>query len=608
MEHLTAQQVLVGVATILGLGVASQWIAWRVRVPSIVILLLAGFVIGPVTDFLDPDLLLGDLLVPVVSLAVAVILFEGSLGLRYAELRQVGSVVVRLITVGALVTWALATAGARLVLGLDPEVAILLGAILIVTGPTVIIPLLQHVRPTGTVGSVIKWEGIVIDPIGAMVAVLVFEAIHAVRLDSATTVVLVGVVRTIVAGTVLGAAAALALAVLLRRYLIPDHLQSFVTLGAVVIAFTVANALQDESGLLAAVVMGLVLGNQPATIVERIVHFKEELSLLLISSVFVVLAARLRLGGLTMPGWKSLLFLALLVVVVRPLAVALSTWGSSLARNERVFMAAMAPRGIVAAAVSSVFALELRDTGFIEADRLVSETFFVIIGTVVLYGFASGPIAAFLEVARPRAEGVLFVGAYSYVRDIARALQQAGIQVLLVDTNRDNVTAAHMAGLPAVHDSVLSEEVLDAVRREGIGRLVAMTTNDDLNARAAARFARVFGSSEVYRIAPDHGDAATGEVPGRLLFGRDHTSSRLAMRFVTGDVVKATRITERFRYESFMQLYGPSALPMFLLDEWGGLTVFDAEHEPAAKPGQTLVSAVPAAAATSASIPRGPGT
>lgn len=255
------EDLLVGLASIIVLGIVAQWLAWRLRLPSILLLLIFGFVAGPVTGFLDPDALLGNLLLPIVSLSVAVILFEGGLSLKIAEVRETGSVVRNLISAGVLFTWVISATAAHFILGLNWDLAMPLGAVLVVSGPTVILPLLRYVRPTGQVSSVLKWEGILIDPIGAMLAVLVFEAILVGEVEEATTLAVIGLLKTVLIGGAVGVLGAYVMISLLKRYWIPDFLQEVVSLTWVVSAFTASNLLRTESGLLAVTVMGVALAN-----------------------------------------------------------------------------------------------------------------------------------------------------------------------------------------------------------------------------------------------------------------------------------------------------------------------------------------------------------
>lgn len=587
-----SEEILVGIAVILVLGVTAQWLAWRLQVPSIVLLLGLGLIAGPATGFLEPDRLFGQTLIPVVSISVAIILFEGGLSLRYGEFREVGGVVTRLITVGTLTSLVVGAAGAFWILDLDLGLAILLGAVLVVTGPTVIGPLLAHVRPTGQVGSTLKWEGITIDPLGAMLAVLVFEATLVGGFRDVTSVAITGVLQTLAAGAAVGFVAAWLLVALLRRYLIPNFLQSPVSLMVVVGAFTAANQVQDEAGLLAATVMGVVLANQRRMRVTHIVEFKENLRVLLISGLFVVLAARIPRSSIADIGWDSALYLALLVLVARPLGVVLSTARSALSWRERVFLMVMAPRGIVAAAISSVLALELVRAGRTSAVRLVPEVFFVIVGTVLLYGLAARPAARLLGLVRTGAKETMIVGAHPWAREVARALQEQGVRVLLVDAERSNVMAARMAGLHAEHAGLLSEKALDRLHLEHIDRLLVMTPDEEFNSLAAIQFARHFEAGEVYRLSREREGGEADRAAGRVLFGRGITFADLATRFAAGAEIKATPITRQFSYEAFRRRYGEGALPLFLVDERGRLHVYTDDNQPAPGPGTTLVSLV----------------
>ncbi|MBI4520684.1 MAG: cation:proton antiporter, partial [Gemmatimonadetes bacterium] len=334
---MTELEVL-ALAVILVLGIGAQWLAWRFHLPSILLLLVLGFLAGPLTGFLDPDRLFGPLLLPLVSVSVAIILFEGGLGLRFSELRGVGRVVRNLVSVGVLVTWAATTVAAYLLLGLTLDLALLLGAILVVTGPTVIIPLLRHVRPAGRVGAIARWEGIVNDPIGAILAVLVFEAIFAGGFGAATTRTLLGVLNAAVAGVGTGIAGAAVLILVIRRHLMPDFLLNPAALTTLLAVVAVSDGFQAQSGLLAATVMGIALANQRLANVAHIAHFKESLRVLLLGGLFVVLGARLQPTDLLFIDASSVLFVAILMLAVRPLAVAISTRRSPLTRSERLFL------------------------------------------------------------------------------------------------------------------------------------------------------------------------------------------------------------------------------------------------------------------------------
>ena len=474
---------------ILVLGIGAQWLAWRLRLPSILMLLIFGFLAGPIGHVLHPDQLFGNLLSPLVSLFVALVLFEGGMSLRIADLRQVGRAVRNLVTIGAVITGVIAALSAHWILDLQWPLAVLLGSIVLVTGPTVIGPLLRFVKPNGQVAAILRWEGIVIDPIGAMLSVLMFEAINAQTLRHATHLLAIEALKTAGIGSGTGAAAALILVLLLSRFWIPDHLQSPVTLAMVAAAFMASNRLQPESSLFSVTVLGIVLANQKKISVHHIAEFKETLSVVLIASLFIILGARVQLENVLRAGPRGLLFLAVLVVIARPLSVLICTIRSGPNWRERTFLCAMAPRGSIAAAVSSVFALRLRAAHMANAELLVPYTFVVIIGTVIIYGLTAKLIARRLGISAKTEHGCLIAGANALARAVGEALQEADHPVLLVDTNRSEINKARMAGLPTFYGSIIAPDILEKLDLSGHGKLLALTPNDEVNSLAALRCA-----------------------------------------------------------------------------------------------------------------------
>jgi NhaP-type Na+/H+ or K+/H+ antiporter len=588
--------LLIELAGILVLGIGAQWLAWRLRFPSILLLLAFGFLAGPATGFLDPDALFGELLFPVVSISVGLILFEGGLSLRLADLREIGWPLWSLITIGALVTWALASWAGHTILGLDVSSALLLGAILVVTGPTVVGPLLRHVRPTGKVAAVAHWEGIVIDPVGAVLALLVYEALAVAPTTgplAAARAVLPQLGLTLMVGLAVGGAFALVALELLRRFWVPDFLQSPLLLMLVAGAFTASNLAQPESGLLTVTVMGVALANQSFVPVKHLIEFKENLRVLLIASLFILLAARVAPADFTALGWRGPLFVAFLVLVVRPLSVLAATLGTGLRPKERIFLAWLAPRGIVAASVASVFALRMGEAGA----GLVPATFLVIVGTVAVYGLTAAPLARRLGLSNPNPQGILFASAHAGARAIAKAVKAAGFPVLLVDNNRGNAAAARLEGLPTAFTSVLSEDALDGVLQGGLGRLLALTPDDEVNALAALHFREVFGRAEVYQLSPRKGgsprvESAAPHLRGRYLFAPGASYDALDDRFAAGQVVKTTKLSPEFDWTAFRERYGKDALPLFVVTEAGALQVAVADKPPSPKAGQTVISLV----------------
>ena len=391
----------------------------------------------------------------------------------------------------------------------------------------------------------------------------------------------------------------------------PDFLHASVTILAVLGAFTAANAVQSESGLFAVTVMGPVLANQRRVNVHHIMVFKESLTIILISGLFIVLGARLTLAQLELLNWPIVLFLLLLIVVARPLGVALCTLDSSLSLRERLFLAALAPRGIVAAAVASVFALRLRAESFPAADGIVPITFMVIIGTVLVYGSGAAFLARRLGLSKPGAVGFLIVGANVVARTLAAGLQSEGYQVLLVDTNPENTRQARLAGLPVTASSVLSSYMLDHIELTAIGRLLALTPNDEVNSLAAMHYARYFSRADICQLAsaPESSqrkERVTRKLQGRVL-GRDGlTYAALQERIAAGATLRKTPLTREFGFKEYRAMYGPDAILLLVVSETGSLSVCTADVHAAPRPGQYLLSVAPPSAISL--NPPAPGT
>jgi len=592
---MTQERILTELALIGAVGAAAQWLAWRFKLPSILLLLLAGLLVGPATGWVQPDRFLGPLLFPFVSLAVALILFEGGLSLRLEELPAAGKVVTRLVTLGVLATWLLAALGALLFTDLSLRGALVFGSILTVTGPTVIGPLLRHVRPRGVVSAIAKWEGIVIDPVGASLAVLVYEVSReSLHLHSGLSGLWV-LALTVVVGGGIGALGALGIVSLMKRHLVPDALQNPFTIGMVLAVYVLSQLLQDEAGLFAVTLMGFMLANAPSIHVRGIIEFKENLRVILISTLFVVLAARLEWGELRQLGLAGVGFVLWLLAVVRPLSVGLATWGSALTRSERLFLAALAPRGIVAAAVASLFALRLQMDGSPDAALFTPLAFLVVLGTVVVSGLSIGPLAQHLGLADSAARGILIVGASPVARMLARALKEDEVETLLVDTNRENVARARLEGLDAVWGDVLDDAVQSRLLLSDLRTLLALTSNDEVNTLACLALRGDFGSDAVWQLAPVQNPKASirREIGGRELFGPELGFARLFDLARLGGVVKRTKITAEFDLEDFRATYRDEAIPLLKLDRQGVPEPVEATSPLEVSAGEVLYSLVP---------------
>ncbi|MGD8525893.1 MAG: sodium:proton antiporter [Thioalkalispiraceae bacterium] len=590
--------ILIALAGIGLIGITSQWLSWWMKLPAILFLLLGGIVAGPITGWLAPADLFGDLLFPFISLAVAVILFEGSLTLKLEQIKGLQRVVRNLVSVGVLVTWAVTTLATYLLLDTGWELALLFGAVTVVTGPTVIVPMLRTVRPNANVTRVLRWEGIVIDPIGALLAVLVFDFIISGQgsealghtLSSFGTILLVGVLMGALPGYLFG--------LLLRHHLLPDYLHNLTTLSLVFAVFVIANLIYPESGLLAVTVLGMWLANMKDVHIEDILSFKESLSLLLISGLFIILAARLDLNALYQLGWPALYVFLAIQFIARPLKVLVCTLGSSLDWRERSLLAWIAPRGIVAAAVSALFALRLQQEGMAQAALLVPLTFMVIIGTVVLQSATARLFARWLGVAEPEPRGYLIIGANPVARAIGKALQQKDFEVLLTDTTWENIRATRMAGLPTYYGNPMSAHADQHLDLVGIGRMLALSPVADVNVLAGLKFRREFGAGAIYALqttqekeAPEKLTAAQ-QHRGYLLFGEDITFSKLSSLISQGAEIHDTQLSDDFSFEDYQQQYGSRAIPLFAIDPRGRIQVFVAQGKMVPQADWTILSLV----------------
>ena len=587
-----SQHILVALSGIFVLGIGGQWIASLLRVPSILVLLVIGILVGPILRWIQPDELLGDLTLPLVSVCVAIILFEGSLSLRFRELKLIGRPLMMLLSVGVMLTWGICTIAAVTVLEFELPIALLLGSILTVTGPTVVGPMLQHIRPTGRVGPIARWEGIVVDPIGAVLAVLVFQTfqyVHDAEFSRAAWAGASGFLKTIVFGTAVGTVAALLIRQLFRRHLVSDHLQSPFALMIVVGVFALSNLIAHESGLVTVTVMGLILANQQSVSIRHVIEFKENLSVLLISTLFILLASRLELSYFEQLGWRGLLFAAIVILIARPVSVWVATIGSGLQTSERLFLAWLAPRGIVAAAVASVFALELNG-----GNDFVAATFLVIITTVVTYSATSGLLARRLGLSVADPQGLLLAGAHEFARSVALQLQKHGIVVCLVDRNAQNLQQARMAGLRTFYADILSEAIHEEVDLGGIGRFLSLLPNDDVNSLAAEHCAELFGRDNVFRLPPSSESTGRKSVSatvhsGRQLFARDATFRLIQERLRDGHQIRATPLTEEFTWEDFLARNGDDALLLFRL-KGTTVQVSDAAQSVTPAEGETVIA------------------
>ena len=599
------------ISGILAAGFACQWAAWRLKVPSILLLLTTGIIVGPVLGILDPDAVFGDLLEPFVSLSVAVILYEGSLTLKLSDIRGHGGVVRNLVTVGVIITWCAATGAAHYLLGWDMYLAALFGAIVTVSGPTVIIPLLRTIRPKRTLANILRWEGILVDPIGAILAVLVFNFI-VVKQTTATTDQLFTTFGTIVAaGAGLGILAGHGFGIALRRHWVPDYLRDYAALALVILVFAAAEVIEHESGLLAVTVMGVWQANMRNLDLDDILDFKESLTLVLVAGLFIILAARIELDGLLALGPPAIAVLLFLQLVSGPIRGLVCAAGSSLDLRERAFLGWLFPRGIVAAAVSALFALRLENLGYPGAENLVPLVFTIIVGTVVIQSVSSGALARLLNVANPEPNGVLVIGANPAALAYASALESAGRPVMVASMDWDGIRDARMAGLRVFYGSPVSsyaERHLDLV---GLGYLLALSHRPGLNELACESYKYEFGRQSVFTVQQSkevehEKHHISGAAGGRLLFGGDLVLADLLEVVAGGAIHRTTDITDSFSYDNYRS-QNPDAIVLFVIRPDGQLKLPVADEALEVPSGSRVSALVPEDARKKHKKGRAPG-
>jgi CPA1 family monovalent cation:H+ antiporter len=564
------EELLIKLAVVGVLGSVAQWFSWWVKLPSILFLLLLGFLVGPITGYLNPDEVFGDLLFPMVSLAVSVILFEGALTLNFKEIKGLQSVIRQLVSTGLIACWIIIAIATHYLIHFDWPLSFLFGALVVVTGPTVIVPMLRTVRVNSRISNILRWEGIIIDPIGALLAVMVFNFIVANQgTGHEFTHVLLVFTRLIIVGSLLGIVAGQFLGLILRYHLLPEYLHNIFTLTLVFGLFGLANHLEHESGLLAVTIMGIWLANMKNVAIEEILNFKESLSLLLISGLFIILASRIDIAQIQSLGWASLAIFAVIQFIARPIKVWLSTLGSHLKWQEKAMISWIAPRGIVAAAVSALFAIKLEAINYPQANLLVSLTFIIIITTVVVQSASARSLAKLLGVAEPESIGLLIVGANPVAQAIAKCLQKERVDFIIADSYWQHIKHARMEGFKTYYGNPVSKHADQHLHLVGIGHLLGLSMNRHINTLAAQKYASEFGRQNIYTLKPaadknkdSEKHLSSIDFRGSILFA-GKTYAQLASYLAQGAVVKSTLITEEFTFKNYMQKHSNQVVPLF---------------------------------------------
>ncbi|MCR9152910.1 MAG: cation:proton antiporter [Bacteroidetes bacterium] len=570
-------------ASILILSVFAQWMAWKIKIPAILPLIIIGLALGPGSTFittdgeklLDGDLIFsGDLLFAFVSISVGVILFEGGLTLKLKEIRHQAGVVRNLLIFGPIITLVGGGLAAHYLMGMDYSLSFLFGALIIVSGPTVVIPILRNVRPNLRINNVLKWEGILIDPLGALIAVLVYEFIQTSDFASpSTTGVFKEFFLTVAAGMFVGGLAAFFLRWLLQKNRIPSYLRNVMALGMVILAFTFAEFLAHEAGLMSTTFMGIILANVRVQELKKILSFKEDVSIILISVLFILLSSRIDISQIEKLGLNSLILFAVVVLVLRPLAVWLSTRRSGFNWREVVFMSWVGPKGIVAAAVASLFALQLTsgEEGSVniqQAELILPLTFLMIVGTVILQGASAKPIAKLLKVEREEPRGFLVAGANENARFLGRYLKDKGADIILADTSKTNQKEARRMGFEVYEGSILSDNVYEDLDLNNTGTLLALTSSAEINGLALKYFDEEFGPNKTFRLSSKKEQELPELDPPRdVLFTGNVDYLNLAQSVRQAEKVLERKCESQEDYDAIVKEYSFGIIPLFRLAE-----------------------------------------
>ena len=583
-------------AGIIILGILAQWFAWKFKIPAILPLILIGLIVGPIAaEFLSEDgtkwiepvwdsnkdkgLFPGEGLYHFVSLAISIILFEGGLTLKRNEIRTVGPVITKLITLGAAITFFGSGVLAHYVFNLNWELSFLFSALIIVTGPTVITPILRNIPLKKDVSAVLKWEGILIDPIGALVAVLVFEFISVGGGGGFTKTALIEFGKIILFGTTFGFTFAHALAFAINKNLIPHYLLNVVSLSTVLLVYVESDIFAHESGLLAVVVMGMVLGNNKLENIKELLYFKESLSVLLISILFILLAANINIEDmLLLYNWNTAILFAAVVFLIRPLSVFLSTTGSNLKTKEKLFVSWVGPRGIVAAGIASLFGGKLVSAGVEGAEYITPLVFMIALGTVLLNATTARIVAKILGVFLLKSEGIIIVGSGQFSRLIASYLVRNGRHVVLIDSNSNNVQKAKDIGLEAIKKDIYEDDLSDNIELNDVGYLLSLTGNSEINKYAISKFKDQFGENGSFRLITPEEMSNPDNNPKEGLFSHTDDFVKLTEVARKHPKIHETVIDSKAHYESLIDITkdDEDIVPLFIKRKSGFLDIIPA--------------------------------
>lgn len=587
MHDLAIQLMIIGLA-----GFAAQWAAWKFHLPAIVFLLLTGFVFGPVLGLLTPDEMFGDFLRPAVGVAVAVILFEASLNLDFREIRDVKRAVNHIVLIGAPVGWVLISLGAHYIGGLSWPTAVTFGGLLVVTGPTVIIPLLRTARLNHRVNSILKWEGIINDPIGVLFSVVALEYfIVSQNVESVSAGFYIHFTFALAAVSAISYMIGVGINRLFQSGIVPEYLKSYFMLIVVISLFTVSNMVIEELGLIAVTVLGVTLANIKVSSLDDIRRFKEVVTLLLVSGVFIVLTADLDPRVLLSIDLRGLLFIVFLLLVLRPIAVFISSIGTSMTLKETIFVSLIAPRGVVCAAVAGIMGPQLVDAGFADGEKLLPLAFAIVVITVMVDSFFIKRLAKYLSLSAEKSNGLIIVGGSPWATELGLLLKSKDVDVLIADRNWHGLREARQSGLPTFYGEILSEDAEFSIDFARYNNILAATEDPVYNALVCNSFVHELGRENVWQLSEPKDvsskKAVATSLQGRAFVSEDLTLEALQAQFADGARFKATRVGGDIASEDAL-LAGSTDTKIGIIQN-GQLRFNSVKHNVSAKEGDTLL-------------------
>lgn len=589
------QAALIIITVILGLGIFSQWLAWRIQWPSIVIMSIAGLLIGPVLGLVNPKEALGELYSPMISLAVAIILFEGSSSLDIREIKGISKSVFRIVTGGAFLAWIGGSLAAHFIAGLNLEVAFIIGGLFVVTGPTVIIPLLRQAKLKPRTAAVLKWEGIIVDPAGPLLALFAYQVIKVLTYEHLyfhhLWTFFLGALVAVLLGYIIG----LAVSVMVSKGLVPEYLKSPIILSFVLICFTVGEVVMHETGMLAVTVMGLTLGRTKKYVssIGSISHFVENITVLLTSTIFILLTSSLTRETIndvfTLP---IIGFVIVMLFIVRPLSIWISTIGTELTSVEKLLIGWIAPRGIVALTVSGYFASILLEDGYEGASILIALTFALVIITVCAHGFTIGPLAKKLGLASTEPPGILIVGASSFSVALADQIKQMGVPVIIIDSSADRLRPAKMKGIRTHQGEILAEHIQYDIDLTQYETLLSLTGDAAYNALVCQSHIPEFGYQNTFALPVKQTTQVNHkELPmalkAHLLFGEKAIFTELNRKINIGYSLKSIKIDKKDKIQKDNLPEGVT--PLFIKKKNDILTFVTLKSRLALEEGDELV-------------------